>query len=136
VECVTIFNGHSNYVYCGAFLANVQRVATGGRDRTIKLWDLETGQYDLLANPGRLVAHESTVYDLASFQGNLLISGSRDGQVRVWDSRILSSVRIIDLPFFVHAVGALDNGDILAGGPAANGKKPQEGGDLAIFKFV
>ncbi|MHA2142273.1 MAG: WD40 repeat domain-containing protein [Candidatus Thorarchaeota archaeon] len=56
-------------------------VATGGVDRTVKLWDIRTG--DLLA---KLVGHTYPVLTLAfSPDGSRLVSGSGDTTLRIWD---------------------------------------------------
>ena len=59
-----------------------KRLASAGRDRSIWLWDLASGQ-----EVARLEGHANYVFSLAfSPDGSSLASGSGDGTVRVWDT--------------------------------------------------
>jgi WD40 repeat protein len=64
-----------------AVRATRPRVATGGKDRLARLWDLKTGK--LL----RTFKHQGNVPCLAfSPDGKQLLTGSEDGIVRLWDA--------------------------------------------------
>jgi WD40 repeat protein/serine/threonine protein kinase len=64
------------------FSPDGKRVATGGWDFTVKVWDIATGQQTLA-----LKGHTAVVTDLAfSPDGHRLISASADGTVRIWDA--------------------------------------------------
>jgi WD40 repeat protein len=72
--------------FCGgnvlsvAFSPDSKTVASGSKDKTIKLWEVNTG--DLLQT---LKAHQGTVQTLAfSPDGSLLASGSEDNTVKLW----------------------------------------------------
>ena len=43
MECIQTLLGHSNIVICVRVLS-VNKLASGSRDNTIKIWDLVTGQ--------------------------------------------------------------------------------------------
>jgi WD40 repeat protein len=64
-----------------AFSPNGQYLATGSGDRTIKIWDIETGQI-LQTLTGHLNRVLSVSY---SPDGKLLISGSGDETIKLWD---------------------------------------------------
>ncbi len=74
--------GHTDAVFAAVFHPDGTRIATGGRDRAIRIWDTATG--DELV---RLAGHTDYVFTLAfSPDGATLLSGSGDGTVRLWDT--------------------------------------------------
>jgi WD40 repeat protein len=63
-----------------AFSPDGQIVASGSDDKTIKLWDLQTG-----LEIATLSGHESYVESVAfSPDGKTLVSGGYDKTVKVW----------------------------------------------------
>jgi WD40 repeat protein len=84
--------GHADYVLSVAFSpdrrmlasAGGDPAASGGGDRTVRLWDVRTHRQ--LGEP--LVGHTDVVWSVAfSPDGRTLASGSSDGTVRLWDVR-------------------------------------------------
>jgi len=79
------FRGHSGGVTDVAFYPDGTRLASASDDRTVKLWDTETGDAVLT-----LRGHTAGVLDVAfSPDGNLLATGGIDLAVRIWDARPL-----------------------------------------------
>jgi hypothetical protein len=73
--------GHSNLVKCVAFSPDGSRIASGSKDKTIKVWDSETGKQMLtLKGHGEV---ESVVF---SPDGKRIVSGSLDKTLKVWDA--------------------------------------------------
>jgi len=85
---LVIQTGHSSGVNCVVFGPDQRWLASGGADKSIRVWDLESG-LELRA----LTGHQSWVRSLAvSHNGELLASGSNDHTVKVWN---VSSGRLI-----------------------------------------
>src|SRR5262249_19575491 len=74
--------GHTDMVQCVAFSPDGKILASGSRDRTIKLWDVASGK-----NTATLTGHKRGGWWLAfSRDGKVLASaGHRDQTVKLWD---------------------------------------------------
>jgi WD40 repeat protein len=73
--------GHRGDILAVAYSPDGRRLATGGADATIRLWDPEAQRTE-----HRLPGHTGGVKALAfRGDGQLLVSGSADGTVRLWD---------------------------------------------------
>jgi WD40 repeat protein/predicted Ser/Thr protein kinase len=82
-----VLRGHTDEVYAVAFHPDGARLATGGADGAVWLWDLARGE-----EVARLQGHTSFVWSLAfSPDGATLASGSGDARVRLWDTAPLKA---------------------------------------------
>ena len=71
---------HQGIVYGGAFSADGVHVVTGGKDGTVKVWEVATGR--LLRT---IDAHSLMVVTVAvSPDGAYIVSGGFDDQVKLW----------------------------------------------------
>ena len=76
--------GHQDSVYCirqddGVGTGTAGKLVSGSRDRTIRVWDVETGACKHI-----LKGHSASVLSL-QYDDQILVSVSSDGQVFVWD---------------------------------------------------
>jgi WD40 repeat protein len=110
--------GHEDEVRCVAYSADGKRLASGGIDRTVRVWDAGTRQAI-----HTLAGHAAPVA-CVTFTSGRLISADRDGVVKVWDAGAGKEVRSFTLPPGLVSPGmalALSpDGQLLAG--AASGE--------------
>jgi WD40 repeat protein len=77
---IDILRGHRGKVACIAYRPDGRSLASAGADRTIRLWDVLTGQQQAL-----LGGSEAPVDAIAfSPEGETLASAAADGNVRLW----------------------------------------------------
>jgi WD40 repeat protein len=73
--------GHSDWVRSVAFSPDGSKLASGSSDRTVRVWNVATGQVEQT-----LEGHLDSVWSVVfSPDGSKVASGSRDHTVRVWN---------------------------------------------------
>jgi len=106
-----VLEGHENAVQSLAYSPARQMLASGGADKTVRLWDLDT-----LALKRRYRGMRDFVTAVSfSPNGKLLVAGALDGRLQVWSA--LSSRRMRSLTGHrgrIAATGFSPNGNYLA----------------------
>ena len=134
-EDVVMIDGHDTAV---AF-----RLASGGEDGKIRIWDLAKRK-----PIATLDSHVSVIRSFDYFRGiKALISGSRDKTAIVWDAQTWRSRRVVPILESVEAVGFLEEGrffysggstgrlriwDVESGQEVTKGQEVQGEGDAIV----
>ncbi|KAL5512584.1 hypothetical protein ACEPAG_3237 [Sanghuangporus baumii] len=81
-QCIKVLKGHVGWVCSVVFSPDGKRIASGTSDRTILVWDADSGE----VVSGPFEGHIHSVRSVAfSPSGKRVASGSGDCTVRVWD---------------------------------------------------
>ena len=112
---LSFLSGHADEVRALALDRENHLLASGGRDNTIRLWDLDTRK--LIGDP--LEGHDDWVSGLAfDPQGQVLVSSSADGTLRRWDVETLAPIGppLTGHDGAVWAVALSPNGQVITSG--------------------
>ncbi|KIM79211.1 hypothetical protein PILCRDRAFT_74639, partial [Piloderma croceum F 1598] len=90
---VGILEGHMGLVSAATFSQDGKRIVSGSYDKTIRVWDAETG--DVVVGP--LEGHTDLVRSVAFSQdGKRIVSGSNDQTICIWDAETGDIVGSLD----------------------------------------
>jgi serine/threonine protein kinase len=105
--------GHSDYVSSVAFSPDGQVLASGCRDHTIKLWEVQTGR-----EINSLKGHSYWVMSVAfSPDGRVLASGSFDKTIKLWEVQTGREMNTLTgHSDYVYSVAFSPDGRVLASG--------------------
>lgn len=96
---IRTFRGHSHGVWDVAFSPDGLTLATGGADRYLRIWEIETGR--LLKS---LRGHTHDIRQVAfSPDGHVLATGSEDRTIRLWNPQTGETTRLL-FTRYDHAV--------------------------------
>jgi WD40 repeat protein len=115
-----ILHGHNDKIYCVLRLSNGQ-IASGSRDGTIRLWDLEQGICFKLIR-----LHFSSVHCIIELSNGDLASASTDSTIRIFNKADWHCKRVLSActytPYFnkFKCLTELSNGYLASGGRATS----------------
>src|SRR5439155_761449 len=90
--CQRTFKGHIPWVHSVAFSPDGRHALSGGRDTTVRLWEVATGK-QVRTFEGHINLVESVAF---SPDGRHALSGSRDDTVRLWEVATGKQVRTFE----------------------------------------
>lgn len=108
--CMSTLRTHRDYVQALAYAKDREQVASAGLDKTIFLWDVNTLTALTASNntvtTSTLNGSKDSIYSLAmNPSGTIIVSGSPENTLRVWDPR--SSSKMMKLKSHTENVKAL-----------------------------
>jgi WD40 repeat protein len=82
------FGAATDAVYCAALSPDGQTLAVGGQSPTVRLWNVRTGaeRLNFDRHPNSVAALAFTRDGKTLFTGGGPMTGSRDDQIRIWDT--------------------------------------------------
>jgi WD40 repeat protein len=115
--CIQTLEGHSGSVHSVVFSRDGSRLASGSGDKTVRVWDVQTGQCQ-----HTLEGHSDGVGSVVfSRDGSRLASGSWDCTVRVWDVITSTELMCYETATYGYSIEFSDdstkitvNGDLLS----------------------
>ncbi|MFB2839105.1 protein kinase domain-containing protein [Floridanema evergladense] len=114
-QCIKTFSGHLGIVNRVTFSPDGETVASGSEDKTLKVWQLETGKLiqSVISEP------QGVKFAVISPDGKMLASGSGDNLIQIWQlpTEKLQHTLVAHLGI-VHQVAFSSNGQTLVSASA------------------
>lgn len=104
--------GHTDGVKSIVYSPNEKYIATGGYDKTIRIWDVETGK-----EIRKFCGHTSSVRSISyTPDGKYIISGSGDGTIRIWNVEKGKEIKKITENSCVYSISCSPDGKNIVSG--------------------
>ncbi|MGJ3252693.1 MAG: protein kinase domain-containing protein [Elainellaceae cyanobacterium] len=122
-RCIHTLLGHSGAVSAIAISPNGQWLASGGADRSIKLWDLQSGML-VHTFAGRSLwfgdGHRDRISSLQfASDSSQVLSGSDDGTIKLWDINTRQCIAsLTGQGWIVASIALSPDGQLLVSGSA------------------
>jgi phospholipase A-2-activating protein len=133
-ECLQVYYGHTNYVYCIALLSNGTDFVTCGEDRSLRVWRNGGECVQTITHPAQ------SVWSVTVLDNGDVVTGASDGVLRVFTENAERFASPEELAAFIDVVASstipAQIGDIktdeLVGPDALNSSGKQDGQTLMI----
>ena len=117
-----IFKGHSKRVNCLSFAPDGKILASGSQDKSIRLWNVTTGE-----NKKKLNGHYEEVSHVMFKDDETLISYGHDKRVRLWDIKKGKQKSNFEVDVYSHDIGFSQAGNY------ALGRKYKQGQPYSLY---
>ena len=114
-ECLKIYEGHTDFVFSILYDEATKRIFSASEDKTIIVWNDETGE-----KIGVMEGHDGWAGSLTQVDGTTIASCSTDGTIKLWDMATLTCIKTILSGDTVRSVAATPDGKHLISGSGAN----------------
>jgi len=84
-DCITKFHGHEKDVLCCAFSPDNRQIISGGRDNKLKMWNVKGDCMYTMSDKDSHTDWVSCVRFSPAITAPLIVSGSWDNLVKVWN---------------------------------------------------
>ena len=92
-QTIATLKEHTNSVFSVVYSPDGRFLLSGGRDVTLKIWDVENS-YELVKTITAHLLHiNSIVYN---FGGSLIATGSMDKSIKIWDALNFNLLKVIE----------------------------------------
>jgi len=108
-RCVHTLTGHSNVIQSVAISADSALLASGSSDKTIKVWDLGTGELR-----DTLTGHSSCIFSLAISSDRQTLASCGDKTTKIWNLKTGKLLRNLKHLKSVGSVAISSEGQIFA----------------------
>jgi WD40 repeat protein len=109
--------GNAESILSVAFAPDGVTLASGSKDKTIKLWNLKTGK-EIRTLRGHNDKVNSVAFLPGGSQNNLtLVSGSSDKTIKLWNPSTGKEIRTLETGSgYIYAIAISPDGKTIAGG--------------------
>jgi WD40 repeat protein len=108
---IRVLEGHTEAIYGIAFSPDGALLASGSRDKSVRMWEVGIGKEVFFS-----LEHGNEVHSVAfSPDGATLVSGGGDGKIRLWDVQTGQEIEILEAhPVQVDCLAFSPDGKLLA----------------------